>query len=77
MKLVDGKPQPGFVFFAGGCDRQGEEEMGRELGAMLEGDIPAFLVKLGQTVAASGMGYAAWRAANPGALEAIAAEYTA
>ena len=77
VKLVSGKPQPGFVFFAGGCDRQGEEAMGRELGAMLEGDIPAFLVKLGRAVAASGMGYAAWRAANPGALEAIAAEYTA
>ena len=77
VKLVGGKPQPGFVFFAGGCGRQGEEEMGRELGAMLEGDIPAFLVKLGQAVAASGMSYGAWRAANPGALEQIAAEYTA
>ena len=77
VKLVDGKPQPGFVFFAGGCDRQGEEEMGRELGAMLEGDIPAFVVKLGRAVADSGMDYAAWRAANPGALEQIAAEYTA
>ncbi|MCI6375375.1 MAG: nitrite/sulfite reductase [Clostridiales bacterium] len=77
VKLVGGKPQPGFVFFAGGCGRQGEEEMGRELGAMLEGDIPAFLVKLGQAVADSGMSYGAWRAANPGALEQIAAEYTA
>ena len=75
--MVGGKPQPGFVFFVGGKERQGEETMGRELGAMLEGDIPAFLVKLGRAVAASGMGSAAWRAANPGALEAIAAEYTA
>ena len=77
VKLVGGKPQPGFVFFVGGCGRQGEEKMGRELGAMLEGDIPTFLVKLGQAVAASGMSYGAWRAANPGALEQIAAEYTA
>ena len=77
VKLVDGKPQPGFVLFAGGCSRQGGETMGRELGAMLEGDVPAFLVRLGQAVTASGMGYGAWRAANPGALEALAAEYTA
>ncbi|MGN0772520.1 MAG: nitrite/sulfite reductase, partial [Candidatus Ventricola sp.] len=76
VKMVDGKPQPGFVFFAGGNERQGEETMGRELGAMLEGDIPSFLVKLGQAVADSGMDYKAWRQANPGALEEIARAYT-
>ena len=50
--------------------------MGRELGAMLEGDIPAFLARLGQAVADSGMDYGAWRQANPGALEEIARAYT-
>ena len=76
VKMVGGKPQPGFVFFVGGSERQGEETMGRELGAMLEGDIPAFLARLGQAVADSGMDYAAWRQANPGALEEIARAYT-
>lgn len=76
VKMVGGKPQPGFVFFVGGSERQGEETMGRELGAMLEGDIPAFLVRLGQAVADSGMDYGAWRQANPGALEEIARAYT-
>lgn len=76
VKMVGGKPQPGFVFFVGGNERQGEETMGRELGAMLEGDIPAFLVKLGQAVADSGMDYGAWRKANPGALEEITRAYT-
>lgn len=76
VKMVGGKPQPGFVFFVGGKEQQGEETMGRELGAMREGDIPSFLVELGQAVADSGMDYAAWRQANPGALEAIAKPYT-
>ena len=74
--MVGGKPQPGFVFFVGGSERQGEETMGRELGAMLEGDIPAFLARLGQAVADSGMDYAAWRQAHPDALEEIARAYT-
>ena len=76
VKRVDGKPQPGFALFAGGADRQGGETMGRELGAMRTEDIPAFLVQLGRAVADSGMGYAAWAEANPGALEAIAQAYT-
>lgn len=74
-RLVDGKPQSAFTLFVGGQDRQGCEAMGRELGAMLEGDIPAFLVALGKAVAASGMDYAAWSAADPAAIDAIAAPY--
>lgn len=74
-KLVDGKPQSAFTLFVGGQDRQGSEAMGRELGAILEGDIPAFLVELGKAVAASGMDYAAWSAADPAAIDRIAAPY--
>ena len=51
--------------------------MGRELGAMPEGEIPAFLVELGQAAAASGQDFAAWYAADPAALERIAAPYLA
>lgn len=72
-KLVDGKPQSAFTLFVGGDDRQGREAMGRELGVMLEERIPAFLVEVGK--AASGQGFAAWREADPAALEAIAAKY--
>lgn len=74
-RLVDGKPQSAFTLFVGGQDRQGCEAMGRELGPMLEGDIPAFLVALGKAVAASGMDYAAWSAADPAAIDTIAAPY--
>ena len=49
--------------------------MGKEVGAMLEDDIPAFLTALGRTVAASGMDYAAWSLQNPGAMERLAEEY--
>lgn len=76
-KLVDGKPQPAFTLFVGGCDRQGEEAMGRELGAILQEQIPAFLVELGKAVAASGMNFAAWREANPEGIDRIAAPYLA
>ena len=72
---VGGKPQSAFMLFVGGRDRQGCEAMGRELGAILEGDIPAFLVELGKAVAASGKDYAAWSAADPSAIDRIAAPY--
>ena len=74
-KAVDGRPQPAFVLYVNGCERQGSEAMGREVGTMLERDIPDFLVSLGKTVAVSGMEFAAWNAQNPQELERIAAEY--
>lgn len=76
-KLVDGKPQSAFTLFVGGCDQQGKEAMGRELGAILESKIPAFLVELGKAVAASGMDFAAWRESDPEGIDRIAAPYLA
>ena len=76
-KLVDGKPQSAFTLFVGGCDQQGKEAMGRELGAILESKIPAFLVELGKTVAASSMDFAAWRESDPEGIDRIAAPYLA
>ncbi|MGO5094929.1 nitrite/sulfite reductase [Agathobaculum sp. LCP25S3_E8] len=76
-KLVDGKPQSAFTLFVGGCGRQGSEAMGRELGAILESEIPAFLVELGKTVAASGKTFAAWRESDPEGIDRIAAPYLA
>lgn len=74
-KSIGGKSQSAFMLFVGGNARQGEETMGRELGTILETQIPEFLVKLGQTVAASGMDYAEWSDKNPDAIVQIAAEY--
>ena len=74
-KPVDGKPQSAFTLYVGGNDRQGQEKMGRELGAILETDIPAFLVALGKTVAESGLPYAEWAQQNPEGVEAAAKPY--
>ena len=69
--------QSAFMFYLSGCDRQGEEKMGAELGTILETEIPKFLVELGQTIAASGKDYYAWKAENPDGVEKIAAPYLA
>ena len=53
----------------------GQRGHGRELGVLLEQDVPAFLVALGKAVAASGQDYAAWHAADPAAIDRIAAPY--
>lgn len=74
-KLVDGKPHSAFTLFVGGDDRQGSETMGREVGVILEEQIPAFLVEVGRAAAAQG--FAAWRETSPAALEEIAARYLA
>ena len=75
MKKVDGKPESAFVLNMGGCERQGKESLGRELGAMLDADIPKFLVEVGQTVAASGMDFDSWYADHADTFAAIAQTY--
>jgi ferredoxin-nitrite reductase len=77
VKRVGGKPQPAFLLYQNGCDRQGNEVMGRELGSILETEIPDFVVKLGRTVSDSGMSFAEWNRANPCGVETIAAPYLA
>ncbi|MBE5783317.1 MAG: nitrite/sulfite reductase [Clostridiales bacterium] len=74
-KAVDGKPQSAFTLFADGVEKQGAEQLAHEVGAMLEEDIPAFLVKLGKAVTESGMDFSAWRKEKPQALQEIAAPY--
>ena len=75
VKSVNGKPQPAFVLYINGEQRQGQETMGKELGTMLEKDIPVFLTKLGKTVSDSGMTYGEWNQSYPEELEKIAEEF--
>ena len=77
VKTVDKKPQPAFVFYMNGCEAQGKEVMGHEVGTMLQKDIPAFLTELGKTVAASGKTYEQWIQEDPSAPGKIAAGYLA
>ncbi len=77
VKLVDKKPNPAFILCVNGEERQGKENMGQELGAILESEIPQFLVELGQAVAESGMDFAEWTEKNPDGLEKMAEKYIA
>lgn len=57
VKMVDKKPVAGFTININGCDKQGRERFGEELGVMAAEDIPKFIVELGKTVTAAGMSY--------------------
>lgn len=69
--------QPAFTLYVNGNDRQGRETMGREIGVILETNIPDFLVKLGTTVAESKMDYERWNKSDPKALDRIASDFLA
>ena len=77
VKSVDGKAPPAVILYVNGEERQGKETMGRELGAMLETQIPQFLTELGSTVAKSGMDFKEWNEKDSTALERIAEKYLA
>ena len=73
--MVDKKPNSAFVLYVNGQSLQGKETMGRELGTILETEIPSFLVELGKTVAESGLTFAEWNAKDAEAIDRIAASY--
>ena len=57
VKMIDKKPLPGFTINIKGCDRQGQEKFGEELGVILADDIPKLMVELGEAVTAANMSY--------------------
>lgn len=75
VKMVDKKPLPAFVLYVNGNEFQGGETWAGRPEPILEDQIPAFLVELGKTVAASGMTYEQWAAKDPAAIDAVAAPY--
>ncbi len=76
-KTVDKVPKPAFNLYINGSDIQGQERMGKEVGTMLEGQIPNFLCALGHAVKDSGMDFEAWFAKDPERIETIAASFLA
>ena len=76
-KTVDKVPKPAFNLYINGSDIQGLECMGKEVGTMLEEQIPNFLCALGHAVKDSGMGFEAWFAKDPEGIETIAASFLA
>lgn len=75
VKKVDGKPASAFVLNIDGCELQGSERLGRELGAILDEDIPRFFVEVGQIVAESGMEFDRWYDEHADIFAAIAQKY--
>ena len=73
-KMIDKTAHSAFKVHLCGCDRQGSEKMGDEIGVMLEKDIPAFLVEVGKTVQESGKNYREW-VGDGQELRAIAEKY--
>lgn len=77
VKLVDKKPLSAFKVSVGGSDRAGGARFGEGADTILEQHIPAFLVELGQTVAASGEDWEGWSARHAGDLDGLIAKYAA
>lgn len=68
---------PGFVFFEGGCALQGKEVISKDGNAMAVGDIPKFLVELGNMVAAANTTYTQWIKSHHAELLGLVEKYTA
>lgn len=74
MKKVDGKPVSAFVLYVNGKEEDCGQ-FGEQVGTILEEQIPAFLKELGEAIAASGMPFESWYAANPEKIKEIAQPY--
>lgn len=75
VKLVDKVPQPAFRMFLGGGDGVGRARFGEPAATVLERDLPALLVELGQAAAARGQNWEAWSEAHAQERDAIIAKY--
>lgn len=75
LQLIDGKPQTAFLLTISGDSRQGQEQMGREVGVMLPEDIPSFFVSLGQHVAEQDGDFMHWFVDHAATIDTIAAPY--
>lgn len=75
IKMVDKKPMPGFMLFINGEDGLHDEQLGEEVGVMLEDDIPKFIVELGKLVESSQKNYSDFIKENPDAIKTLAQKY--
>lgn len=75
VKMVDKKPVPGFTININGCDRQGYEKFGEEIGVIASDDIPKFIVELGKAVTDAGMSYNQYAAEKTDELISIINKY--
>lgn len=74
MKQSPDGPKPAFALFAKGCDRQGEERMGDELGVLIVDEIPEFFVTLGKRISSENMTYDEFIKKYPDELQKLVSE---
>jgi len=75
MKQTPEGPRPAFAVYENGCELEGKERFGNELGVMLETSIPEFLAELGNTVAGKNMTYVEFREKYPDEIARVAQKY--
>ena len=75
VKLVDKKPEPAFKMLLNGTDELGQAAFGQEAGTVLESDLPALLVELGQAAGAAGQSWEQWSADHAADRDVIIAKY--
>lgn len=68
-------PKNAFAVYENGCEREGEEQFGKELGVMYEEVIPEFFAELGHAVAKENLTYTKFREKYPERVEEIAKKY--
>lgn len=68
-------PKNAFAVYENGCEKEGEERFGKELGVMYEDVIPEFFAELGHAVAKENLTYTEFREKYPEQIEEIAKKY--
>ena len=75
VKMIDKVAHPAFTLMIGGEDAQSAEQFGTIVGAMLEKDIPSFMVELGTAIQQANSTYAQWMPTHKEEFEAIAEKF--
>ncbi|MCI9082694.1 MAG: nitrite/sulfite reductase [Lachnospiraceae bacterium] len=77
VKQTPDGPKPAFAVFEQGCETQGNEAFGEDLGVMLESEIPEFLAELGKEISANSQTYEQFTAEHRDKFMQIVQKYTA
>ncbi len=75
VKMIDKQPHPAFFLQIGGKENRQDTRFASQAGAILEKDIPDFLVALGKVVDKSGLVFDQWYRQNPEGILQLAKPY--
>lgn len=74
-KPTENGPEFAFAVYENGCEQKGKEQFGKELGIMLEKDIPEFLVELGREISKKNLTFKEFQIEYPEQTAHIAQKY--